>query len=97
MSGPVYRLAETLVHIDRVLDEGAGRRERQSRSGAPTVRTSPNTCRTERDVYKALVLSCECHSDNRLRHDIACVLKNLLLIVVRCNESSFCVVLCLYI
>lgn len=85
MSGPGYRLAETLVHIDRVLDEGAGRRERQSRSGAPTVRTSPNTCRTERDVYKALVLSCECHSDNRLRHDITCVLKKLLLIVVRCN------------
>jgi hypothetical protein len=94
LSGPGYRLAETLVHIDRVLDEGAGRRERQSRSGAPTVQTSPNTCRAERDVCKAVVISCECYSDNILRQDIACVLKKLLLIVVVCNENSFCVVLC---
>jgi hypothetical protein len=82
LSGPGYRLAETLVHIDRVSDEGAGRRERQSRSGAPTVRTSPNRCRAERDVCNVLVLSCECCLDNSLRRDVACVLEQVLLIVV---------------
>jgi hypothetical protein len=35
------------VQIDRASDEGTGGRERQSRSGAPAVRTSPGTRCTE--------------------------------------------------
>lgn len=91
LSGPGFRLAETLVHIDRVSDEGAGRRKRQSRRGAPAVRTSPNTC-------------CASVTSARLWSSAASVILTAVWRGMRrvcwnscvpCKENSFCVVVCL--
>lgn len=80
------------MQIDRASDEGTGGRERQSRSGAPAVRTSPGTRCTEPSRLQGCGPRRECCSSVRALREVETLV---IYCCVPCYGNCYCLVLCL--